>query len=165
MERSLGESSSAMTGRLELHFRQSLGEVQYHVGNHSVRHEPYMRRLGVWSQCRYPGFSSEPLQVFEDLSHDLGFASDFTTGDGSVLVAAAAAQKVEDDGRNEALLAGYQGQTRQLAQMRALFKQAKYAAVVKVYQSLPSPQLLTDAELRLVHIAQRREASQINRAK
>jgi len=95
----------------------------------------------------------------------LGFASDFTTGDGSVLVAAAAAQKVEDDGRNEALLAGYQGQTRQLAQMRALFKQAKYAAVVKVYQSLPSPQLLTDAELRLVHIAQRREASQINRAK
>ncbi len=141
-----------------MHFRQSLGLVQYHLGNHSVRHEPYMRRLGVWSQCRYPGFSNEPLQVFEDLSHDLAFASDFTTGDGTALVAAAEAQEVEDDGRNEAILAGYQGQTRQLAEMRSLFKQAKYAEVMKVYQSLPSPHLLTDAELRLVHIAQRRDA-------
>jgi hypothetical protein len=144
--------------RLEVHFRHSLGEVQYHVGSHSVRHEPYMRLLGVWPQCRYPGFSIEPLQVFEDLSHDLGFASDFTTGDGSALVSAAVAQKVEDDGRNEALLASYQGQNQQLTQMRSLFKQAKYAEVVKVYQALPSPQLLTDAELRLVHIAQRRDA-------
>ena len=144
--------------RLEVHFRHSLGEVKYHLGNHSVRHEPYMRKLGVWPQCRYPGFSSKPLEVFEDLSHDLGFTRDFTTGDGSALVAAAVAQKVEDDGRNEALLAGYQGQARQLAEMRSLFKQAKYAEVVKVYQSLPFPQLLTDAELRLVHIAQRGDA-------
>jgi hypothetical protein len=116
-----------------------------------------MRQLGVWPQCRYPGFSNEPLQVFEDLSHDLGFAHDFTDGSGTALIKAAVAQKVQDDAKHEALLAGYQGQSRQLAQMRSLFKQGKYAEVVKTYQALPSPQLLTDAELRLVHIAQRRD--------
>ena len=144
--------------RLEVHFRHSLGEVQYHVRQHSVRHEPYMRTLGVWSQCRYPGFSKEPLDVFEDLSHDLGFASDFITGDATALIAASLAQKVDDDDRNEALMAGYQGQTRQLAQMRALLRERKYGEVVKVYQTLPAPHLLTDAELRLVDIARRSDA-------
>lgn len=117
-----------------------------------------MRHLGMWSQCRYPGSSIEPIQVFEGLAHDLGFASDFTVGDGTALVAAATAQKVQDDAKNEALLASYQGQDLQRARMRALFREGKYSEVVKVYRELPSPQLLTDAELRLVRIAQRRDA-------
>ncbi|MGK2951823.1 MAG: hypothetical protein ACSLEZ_05495, partial [Thiobacillus sp.] len=115
-------------------------------------------QLSVWPHCRYPCFSKEPLQVFEDLLHDLAFAHDFTTGDGTAAISAALAQRIEDDAKSEALMAGYQGQTGQLAQMRSLFKQGKFAEVVQVYQELPSPHLLTDAELHLVHIAQRRDA-------
>jgi hypothetical protein len=63
--------------RLELHFRQSLGLMRYHVGNQSASHEWYMRELGVWDQCRYPGFSEDPAAAFHDLAHDLGLAEDF----------------------------------------------------------------------------------------
>ena len=42
--------------RLELHFRHDLGLVRYHVDSWSASHETYMRELGLWEQCRYPGF-------------------------------------------------------------------------------------------------------------
>ena len=61
--------------RLELHFRQSLGLVRYHVGDQSASHESYMQELGAWDQCRYPGFSEVPAAAFHDLAHDLGVAA------------------------------------------------------------------------------------------
>jgi hypothetical protein len=66
--------------------------VRYHIGTSSAAHDAYMRELGVRSECRYPGFSDEPLVAFHDLSHDLKFAVDFTNGDAAVLLRAAMAE-------------------------------------------------------------------------
>ena len=69
--------------RLELHVRESLGLVAYHLGNASLDHETYMRFLGVYGQNRYPGFEGSSRQVFERLKDDLSnFASDFLSGSG-----------------------------------------------------------------------------------
>jgi hypothetical protein len=75
--------------RLELHFRASLGLVRYHVGSRNAAHEIYMRELGVWSECHYPGVSDDPLAAFHDLAHDLKFAGDFTAGNATALLRAA----------------------------------------------------------------------------
>jgi len=75
--------------KLELHFRYSLGMVRYQIDGQSAAHERYMRELGVWEQCRYPGFSQDPLAAFRDLAHDLEYADDFSSGSGEVLRRAA----------------------------------------------------------------------------
>ena len=68
---------------LELHFRQSLGLVRYHIAEHSLDHETYMRFLGVRTKSEYPDFSSDPLNSFACLSRDLGkYCGDFLAGDG-----------------------------------------------------------------------------------
>lgn len=54
-----------------------------------------MRELGVKQQCRYPAFSQDPLAAFDDLAHDLQFASDFTGGTGEILIRAAQHEKAE----------------------------------------------------------------------
>lgn len=96
--REAGKSSGGMfaTGdfvrddrHLELHFRHSLGLVRHHVRTSSAAHETYMRELGVRYECRYPGFSDDPLVAFHELAHDLRFAADFTTGNAAVLLRAA----------------------------------------------------------------------------
>ena len=74
---------------LEIHFRDSLGLVRYHIGDHSASHESYMRALGVRDQCKYPGFSDDPLDAFRDLAHDLVLAEDFLAGSATVLLGAA----------------------------------------------------------------------------
>ena len=63
--------------RLELHFRGSLGLVRYHVGDHNAGHETYVLGLGVWEECRYPGFSEDPLDGFVHRAADLKHATDF----------------------------------------------------------------------------------------
>jgi hypothetical protein len=78
--------------RLELHFRESLGLVRYHIRTSSAAHEAYMRELGVRYECRYPGFSDDPLVAFHDLAHDLKFAADFTTGNAAILLRAAVSE-------------------------------------------------------------------------
>lgn len=58
--------------RLELHFRHSLGMVTYHVGLTSVAHEHLMRAiLGSAGGNEYPGYSTNPLDGFRHLRHDL----------------------------------------------------------------------------------------------
>lgn len=142
--------------RLELHYRCSLSEVAYHAAGSKATHEPYMRELGVWSQCQYPGFSSEYLQVFHALAHDLGFAEDFLAGSASVLSAAALREYAANAERSEQFNAGYVGDTRSVENMHALFKAKRYAEVVVVFNSLRSPHLLSDAQLRLVQLARER---------
>jgi hypothetical protein len=82
--------------RLEFHFRYSLGLVRYHVGNKSASHESYMRGLGVWDRCKYPGFSDDPTDAFHDLVHDLRFAEDFLAGSAAVLLRAAATDAADE---------------------------------------------------------------------
>ncbi len=57
---------------LELHFRYTLGLVKYRVGLREVDHTSYMRTvLGAYGGNKYPGVSSDPLDGFRDLAHDL----------------------------------------------------------------------------------------------
>jgi hypothetical protein len=67
--------------RLELHFRQSLGLVRYHLNDASLSHSDYMQALKA--KNRYPGFPDDPLDSFRELLHDLdSYAADFLDGDG-----------------------------------------------------------------------------------
>jgi hypothetical protein len=71
--------------RLELHFRYSLGMVRFHIADQNASHEAYMRELGAWEGCRYPGFSDDPMDAFRNLAHDIAVAEDFLSGTGEVL--------------------------------------------------------------------------------
>lgn len=142
--------------RLELHYRSSLGQVVYHAAGKKVTHEAYMRELSVWGRNRYPGFSSEYLQVFHDLVHDLSFAQDFTSGAATVLLAAAHKDAIAGSARSENLTAGYVGDTRKTETLRELFREKRYAEVVAIFDKLQSPHLLSDAQLRLVQLARER---------
>jgi len=68
--------------RLELHFRHSLGLVNYHVGNVSLSHGDYIWSvLGKRWASHYPGFSEDPLDGFRDLRRDLEeYATAFLSG-------------------------------------------------------------------------------------
>jgi len=69
--------------RLELHFRYSLGLVSYHIGNNSLSHESYMQYSVGKGKAQYPGFSSDPLDSFRHLAHDLQkYGDDFLSGSG-----------------------------------------------------------------------------------
>ena len=69
--------------RLELHFRRSLGLVIYHIGAVSLSHDAYMRHVAGCTRAHYPGFSSDPLDGFVHLAHDLrNFGADFLSGSG-----------------------------------------------------------------------------------
>jgi hypothetical protein len=65
-----------------LHFRYSLGLVNYRVGHLTLSHKDYM-----WSVLNrrwaggYPGFSKEPLDAFRHLLEDLQrHCADFLSG-------------------------------------------------------------------------------------
>lgn len=113
--------------RLELHFRRSLGLVRYHVGEQSASHESYMRELGVWNQCRYPGFSNDPLNAFEGLAHDLGLADDFLVGPGTILQQAAAKEAVSTATREADAMAGYVGDKEKIDQLHTRFREKRWS--------------------------------------
>jgi hypothetical protein len=68
---------------LELHYRYSLGQVKYVIGDSELYHEDYMKLLRVSGKNHYPGFSEDYIQTFRDLLFDLqNFAYDFIGGSG-----------------------------------------------------------------------------------
>ena len=72
--------------RLELHFRFGLGLVTYVLGDITLSHESYMRHTGHRAVAMYPGVSSDPLDGFRFLAHDLeAFGADFLEGSGQTL--------------------------------------------------------------------------------
>jgi hypothetical protein len=142
--------------RLELHFRQSLGLVRYHVGDQSAFHESYMRELGVWDQCRYPGFSEDPAAAFHDLAHDLGLAHDFLSGPAAVLRTAATREASDTAEQNKRAMAGYVGDLRQRQQLRERFREGNYGQVVALAETLKYPDQMTESERRMVEIARKR---------
>jgi hypothetical protein len=142
--------------RLELHFRQSLGLVRYHVGHQSASHESYMRELGVWEHCQYPSFSDDPLKAFDGLAHDLNLADDFLVGSAAILRKAAAKEAADATRQREAVMARYAGDTSKLDELRANFHEKHYTEVIKLFGELTYPNQLTASELRMVEIARRR---------
>jgi len=142
--------------RLELHFRQSLGLVRYHVGDQSAFHESYMRELGGWDQCRYPGFSEDPAAAFHDLAHDLGLADDFLSGSAAVLRTAAATEASDNAAQNKRDMAGYVGDVSERQQLRERFREGSYGQVVALAETLKYPDQMTESERRMVEIARKR---------
>jgi hypothetical protein len=69
---------------IEIHFRDSLGLVTYHMGKRVASHESYMRSLlGSRGGNKFPGFSNDLLDGFRDLAFDLEhFSIDFLAGSG-----------------------------------------------------------------------------------
>jgi hypothetical protein len=68
--------------RLRLHFRYSLGLVEYELGGVTLSHEDFMWSVqGRRWATNYPGFSKDPLDGFRHLAADLTqYAQDFLTG-------------------------------------------------------------------------------------
>jgi hypothetical protein len=148
--------------RFELHFRGSLGLVRYHVGQDSASHESYMRELDVWDQCKYPGFSDDPMDAFGRLAHDLTFADDFLDGPATVLRQAAAKEAANTAAQQADLMAGYVGDKRKLDQLRECFREKQYSEVVRLAGELKYPDRISDSQRKMVEIARRRMAGQRN---
>lgn len=142
--------------RLELHFRQGLGLVCYHLGEQSVSHEAYMRELGVWDQCLYPGFSADPMRAFNDLAHDLCFADDFLVGSATILQQAATKEAAATAARTAYNKAGYVGDRQKIEKLRGCFREKRYGAVLKLAQELKYPSLMSEPERKMIEIARKR---------
>src|SRR5262249_8274834 len=125
--------------RLELHVRESLGLVSYHLGLHSVSHEYYMKELGVWQQCQYPGFPSDPADPFERLAHDLNFAGEFMSGDARLLLRASETERMALAERDARDFQGYVGDVRVLNQMRDAFRLGAYDQVAELAATIILP--------------------------
>lgn len=77
--------------RLELHYRWGLGIVRYHIGEHALDHDVYMRLLGVYPQSQWVRVKMDKtLDGFHRLLFDLEhFCHDFLQGSGEGFVALA----------------------------------------------------------------------------
>jgi hypothetical protein len=66
---------------IEIHFRHSLGLVQYWIGDTALDHNDLMRALNVKQHADYPGYSDDPLDGFRHLQSDLErFGGSFLSG-------------------------------------------------------------------------------------
>lgn len=143
--------------RLELHVRNSLGLVRYHLGSHSASHENYMKELGEWPRCEYPGFPDDPLDPFERLAHDLSFAGEFMSGDARLLLRASAHEAAATANADAREFQGYVGDTRTLERMRDAFRLGAYSQVVELAGTLTLPEKMTAAQLRMVEVAKAKD--------
>ena len=68
--------------RLRLHFRYSLGLVEYEAAGVTLSHEDFMWSvLGRRGVTKYPGFSDDPLDGFRHLASDIAnYAQAFLEG-------------------------------------------------------------------------------------
>jgi hypothetical protein len=142
--------------RLELHVRHGLALVRYHFGPHSASHDYYMKELGIFNQCEYPGFPNDPLNPFVRLAHDLRFAGEFISGDARLLLRASERERAtmaECDGRD---WQGYVGDLRTLERMRDAFRSGAYDQVVQLAGTLTLPDKMTIAQRRMVELAKAR---------
>jgi hypothetical protein len=145
--------------RLELHFRFTLGLVSYHISDLGASHETYMRQLGVWEQCRFPGFSNDPLLAFANLTQDLLYAEDFLSGSGDVLRMAAVIEEAVAKERSADLMATAVADTQKIEQLRDRFREHHYDEVVKIAAELKFPNRLSASQRRIIEIA----ISRVNR--
>jgi hypothetical protein len=145
--------------RLELHVREGLGLVRYHLGSHSASHEYYMKELGVWPRCDYPGFAEDPTDPFARLAHDLSFAGEFISGDARLLLQASERERAAIAERNGRDLQGYVGDLRTLERMRDAFRSCAYHQVIELAANLTLPYKMTPAQWRMVEIARKKSES------
>lgn len=139
--------------RIELHFRHSLGLIRYRVGDESASHEAYMRELGVWKYCEYPGFSEDVIGPFRGLAHDLAFADEFTSGNAETLNRAAAKESISARELGQEFIGAAVGDARRREEMRARFREKRYSEVLSLAFELKYPDQLSASERRMVETA------------
>jgi len=115
--------------------------------------EYYMRELGVWPQCEYPGFLNDPLDPFVRLAHDLQFAGEFISGEARLLLRTSASESEALAERHGKDLQGYVGDIRTLGQIRNAFRRGAYDQVVELAADLTLPDKMTTTQRRMVEIA------------
>lgn len=143
--------------RLELHVRQSLGMVSYHVRDASVSHQAYMNELGRRADAAYPGFSDDPLAGFRHLGSDLQrFAHDFIIGDAGVVLRAAAGQRPVDASRTKAHMAGAVGDVSARAAAKLKFDASDWQGALALLEALKYPEQMDAADRRRLEIARHR---------
>jgi hypothetical protein len=145
--------------RLELHYRHSLGMVRYWRGNHGAAHEPYMRHLGVWADCQYPGFSEVVDLQFEALVHDLGFAEDFLSGSADVLQKAASEEALEASKHSDEFMAPSVGDTVTIERLRSRFHEGRYDEVLTLADELKYPERLAESERKMISISRKKSTT------
>ena len=146
----------APTRAIEIHFRNTLGLVHYHLRGSSVSHDFYMKHLGVRDRCRYPGYSEDPMEGFRNLAHDIrAFGQDFL-GKGDQLVDAARAESEEQAVRGRDLNIGYTGDRRARQDAREAFKAGDYRKTIELLTTLQYPDDLSASEVKLLAMAQKR---------
>ncbi len=142
--------------RLELHFRYSLGMVRYHIADLSASHEAYMRELGMWESCRYPGFSDDPVDAFRALAHDVTLADDFLSGAGEVLRRVAEKEARQSASANAEFMAKAVGDTDKVDRMQERFKTGNYSEVVEIASTLLYVENVSPTIKKMIEIAKKR---------
>jgi len=141
--------------KVELHYRNHVGLVRYHIGATNASHGAYMKALG--DSASYPRPEDGDMKGFQCLAHDLSsILRDFVDGDGHILAEAAATEVEESAARGRKLMVGYVGDTRARAQAHEAFRAKEYAAVVKLLDGLHYPDHLTPAEQKMRSLARAR---------
>lgn len=145
---------------LSLHHRWGLGIVTFGIDERTVPHADYISFLGA-EDCSK--LLSTPLTAGLGRYHALRFdietlCEDFTTGDASVLVAAANdyANRVKD--RAVHLNAAAVGDLEKRRLARDAFNCERYTEVVELLDSIVYPELLVASETRMAEIARARGA-------
>ncbi len=146
----------ALPRAIEMHFRNTLGLVRFHYGNHSVAHEHYMKHLGVTDRCEYPGYSESPMSGFQHLAHDLqAFGADFF-GSGEKLIAASKIEAEEEAARAQEYQLSASGDPRARLMAREAFRCGDYHNTIRLLTNMQFPGELSSSELKLLSIAQKR---------
>lgn len=144
--------------RLELHFRNSLGLVRYHIADQSASHETYMRELGAWADCRYPGFSDDAMDAFRDLAHDITIAEDFIFGTGEVLRTASEKQARQSAAGDTEFTDKAVGDVEKLDRMRERFRIGNYSDVIEIASTIHYMENVPPAIQKMIEIAKKRLA-------
>tara|TARA_R110002096_G_scaffold28336_16_gene85961 strand:+ start:2415 stop:3029 length:615 start_codon:yes stop_codon:yes gene_type:complete len=146
---------------IELHFRHALGIVIYKIGSMALTHEQYVELLGMKGENKYPGFSWNPVQTFEELLHDLrNLLTDFTEFDGKIFqdqapkILAELSQKHLVDEQLEQKL--YSGDSRILSEARDELKNGNFEKVLKLERQISNKNLLTKTERLMFEIASKK---------
>ncbi len=145
------------TTRIELHFRQSLGMVSYHVDDLTIAHQTYIDLIGKHGQNKYPGFPPEPQGSFHDLLWDLQhLLTDFTEHGGRLLKEKRPEVIARQENDHNEQKKKYSGDQRLIDRARIEFQNGRYQDVEALRQQLRHPELLTPTEKKLFELNTRK---------
>jgi hypothetical protein len=143
---------------IELHQRWGLGIVNYQIGDLAIDHSSYLAGLGVDRDSHYLWLRLElGIERYNGLLQDLQeFCDDFLTGDADqwrkIAMAHAEAEKADQFHRE----LGCVGDERKIQQAREAFRIKEYARVVKLLESVESPDALSEPQQNMLELSRNR---------